>query len=183
MLSVFKWIFLLSLLYCGRETKSGNGPISSGSIYPKLHNVSEKTYKEKLAFTRFHCLCRSSVQLEMVEKGQKLLKKTEVGKNKFPFRSHCSSIAKSLVAQWFLFPDKVLQLSDSNNIFQCPFLALCPPLSTGLAGHKSPRIAWLLPQLLGIHILTRYPQCRVVVILYYTELDRSIQINVDFLKY
>lgn len=127
-----------------RERKaSGNGPISPGSIHPKLQSVSEKTYKEKLAFTRFHSLCRMAAQLKLGRKGAKLLKKPEVGTNKFPFRSHCSLIAKSLVAQGFLFPDKVLQLSASNNIFQCPSLALCPPLSTGLAEHK------YLPKLRG----------------------------------
>ena len=71
-----------------------------------------------------------------MEKGQKPLIKTEVGTNKFPFRSCCSVIAASLIAQGFLFPDKVLQLSASTNVFQCPFLALCPPLTMGLAGHR-----------------------------------------------
>lgn len=123
----------------------------------------------------------------LVEKGQKPLKKTEVETNEFPFRSCCGVIAASLIAQGFLFPDKVLQLSASTNVFQHPFLALCPPRlwvwqDTGIS-HNS---TWLLPWLLWIHTFTRYPQCRVAAIPYCRELDTSIQIKCWFpeiLKY
>lgn len=70
------------------------------------------------------------------KRGKSHSEKTEAGTNKFPFRSCCSVIATSLITQGFLFPGKVLQPSACANIFQCPFLALCPPLTTGLAGHR-----------------------------------------------
>lgn len=98
-LSVSKLIFPLSPLYCGRETKPGNGTITPSSVTPKLF-LRRPADKEKLAFTVLCWGCTTMAWLELgaagpswspwKRKGAKAVKKAEAGTNEFPFRN-CSS--------------------------------------------------------------------------------------------
>lgn len=66
-------------------------------------------------------------------KGAKAVKKAEAGTNDFPFRN-CSSDCYIFDCSRGVLFTKSSKVSVSTNIFQCPFLALCPALTIGLAG-------------------------------------------------